>query len=61
MRRELVKKENGYSFWCFTQGNSQWWNITPEHADPPTSGYVSKEYIERVKKQTFDSKPYGEF
>jgi len=57
MKRELLKIENGYNFWKFTQGAGVWWNITPTSSDyEPTTGYADKEYIEGVKHQKFDKR-----
>jgi len=56
MKRELLKIENGYSFWKFTQGRLVEWNITPMHHDAPGGGYADKEYIEGVKHQKFDKR-----
>ena len=53
MKHELLKTENGYSFWKLTENKNTLWNITPE-TTPPKGGYRSKLYIEKIKHQTFD-------
>ena len=57
MDMAIIKQENGYNFWHGTEKafdvTWSYWNITPIGQKPPKTGYCSRDYIEKIKGQSF--------
>ncbi len=55
MKLYLIKTEDGYKFYRGTDrhNNKKVYNIVPEHAEEPKSGYYDMAYLEKVKGVKF--------
>ncbi len=55
MKMNLTKAEDGYKFYTGTDENNgkKVFNIVPEYAQEPESGYYDKTQIEKVKGVKF--------